>query len=604
MLADASNFESYYRNSALLHTSQAVSEGSEIQAQFNPEYQQLYFHKINIIRKGKTINALRPETIRLIQQEQDLRKGILNGQVTAVAIVADTRPGDILDFSYTVKGRNPIFAEKVFGTYAAGWSVDVSRLNIRVLVPKGIEIETREHRTKLKKKSKKTGKYVEHRWQGKNIKGLLNEGDYPRWYQRYGWVEFSEYQSWQEVEQWASDMYSSVEQESSAVDAVVNKLLSESTSTEEYLLNALNFVQEDIRYLGLEIGLNSHLPHAPSEVLEKRYGDCKDKSNLLVKILNANNIAANSVLVASDYRHNFQSFLPSPSAFNHVIVRAEINHKPVWLDPTKTFQAGDLNSIGFTHFGAGLVIGGKKDEPIEKIEPMNHRENSIHIKEHFIAKSTNKPASLSIEAHYRGSAAEQQRYYFATSGTDDIQHRYLNYFAKLYPKIKLKKDLEIKDDAKQNLFIVSESYSIPEFISLNDDLYSAYFYASGIGISLRVPEQILRETPIDIGDPRVVKHDIIFDMPKKSGLEIDGTPYKHIQDGFEFSSRSARFGDRFEYKASIKVDQAWIDGEGIESYVKASDYIEKDIDFSLNFSHPYTPKMSSSYSKLIKALER
>ncbi|SMF51396.1 Transglutaminase-like enzymes, putative cysteine proteases [Alteromonadaceae bacterium Bs31] len=603
VLADANNYESYYRTTSKLHTSQAVADGSEIHAQFNPEYQALYFHYINIVRNGKTINALQPEAVRLIQREEDLRNGIFDGQVTAIAIVADTRPGDILDYSYTVKGRNPIFGEKVFGAYSAGWGVDVARLHIRILVPKELRIQTREHHTDIKKKLKKKGKYLEHVWQAKNVQGIIDEGDYPLWYLRYGWVEFSEYKNWQEVDQWAASMYASIEQESSAVDTLVKTLLEDSHSIENYVLNALNFVQEDIRYLGLEIGQNSHLPHAPTEVLEKRYGDCKDKSNLLVKILRANNIKANSVLVASNYRHGFKKFLPSPSAFNHVIVRAEVDRNIVWLDPTKTFQAGGLYELGFTHYGAGLVIESDKETPIENILPINKEENSIYIKEHFIAKNTSKPTTLNIESRYQGSSAEDQRYRFSASTPEDIQLRRHNYFAKLYPKIAVKKSIEFQDDKNTNTFTVRESYTIPDFIKPDEDSFSANFYARGIGMSLYVPEQILRTTPVDIGEPRVVNHDILFDMPKNSGLYIDSTPYKHTQDGFHFSSRSAKVSNRFEYKAKLKIDQTWVEGKGITRYIDAIDFIEKDIDFSLTFAHPYEPTMSPAYQKLLKSLE-
>ena len=51
-------------------------------------------------------------------------------------------------------------------------------------------------------------------------------------------------------------------------------------------------MQDEVRYLGLENGISAYKPSSPNKVYNQRFGDCKDKSLLLVTMLNQMNIEA------------------------------------------------------------------------------------------------------------------------------------------------------------------------------------------------------------------------------------------------------------------------------------------------------------------------
>jgi hypothetical protein len=53
---------------------------------------------------------------------------------------------------------------------------------------------------------------------------------------------------------------------------------------EQQVLTVLQFVQEQVRYFGIEIGSSATKPANPSVVFARRFGDCKDKSLLFVTI--------------------------------------------------------------------------------------------------------------------------------------------------------------------------------------------------------------------------------------------------------------------------------------------------------------------------------
>jgi transglutaminase-like putative cysteine protease len=84
---------------------------------------------------------------------------------------------------------------------------------------------------------------------------------------------------------------------------------------EEYILEAIRFVQDEVRYLGVETGINTHKPYPPSQILAQRFGDCKDKSLLLTTLLQARNIEAYPVLVNTSLKQSLdESYRPALSS--------------------------------------------------------------------------------------------------------------------------------------------------------------------------------------------------------------------------------------------------------------------------------------------------
>ena len=64
------------------------------------------------------------------------------------------------------------------------------------------------------------------------------------------------------------------------------------------------FVQKDIRYVAIEIGIGGYKPHAAPDVLKYHYGDCKDKATLLAALLKE--IGVDSYFVLAQTSRGFQ----------------------------------------------------------------------------------------------------------------------------------------------------------------------------------------------------------------------------------------------------------------------------------------------------------
>jgi len=87
----------------------------------------------------------------------------------------------------------------------------------------------------------------------------------------------------------------------------------------EKIRRTASYVQHDVRYVGIEIGIGGYQPHSAAEVFSNRYGDCKDKVTLLSAMLREAGIDSYYVLINNE-RDFLSVDFPSLLNFNHAIL--------------------------------------------------------------------------------------------------------------------------------------------------------------------------------------------------------------------------------------------------------------------------------------------
>jgi len=89
------------------------------------------------------------------------------------------------------------------------------------------------------------------------------------------------------------------------------------------MIRLAQFVQHDIRYVAIELGIGGWQPHAAPEVFSHRYGDCKDKATLLSSMLREIGIDSFHVSINTE-RGSVTPDVPAHLAFNHVILAIKL----------------------------------------------------------------------------------------------------------------------------------------------------------------------------------------------------------------------------------------------------------------------------------------
>ena len=121
-----------------------------------------------------------------------------------------------------------------------------------------------------------------YEWESRDSPAVESEERTPSWFLTYARVEASDFGGWAEVARTSRDLFAAASGAAPSVDALVQGWGLSSATEDARVDRAVRFVQDEIRYLGLEMGRNSHQPHPPAQTLERRFGDCKDKAALLV----------------------------------------------------------------------------------------------------------------------------------------------------------------------------------------------------------------------------------------------------------------------------------------------------------------------------------
>ncbi|MES1211264.1 MAG: transglutaminase domain-containing protein, partial [Acidobacteriota bacterium] len=188
---------------------------------------------------------------------------------------------------------------------------------------------------------------------------------------RYGWGSAAEASSegWNGVGVWYDRLVANVPRNAAPVRDKARELTAGLQTRREKLEALLAFARRQVRYVAVEVGIGGYRPHTPQEVLERRWGDCKDKAFLLVDLLREAGIEAWPALIRLDQDGRVDREFPSPQ-FNHVItaVRAEglglTDRDPVadgylFVDPTQEVGALSWLSPGTQDQDALIVRDGK-----------------------------------------------------------------------------------------------------------------------------------------------------------------------------------------------------------------------------------------------------
>lgn len=137
-------------------------------------------------------------------------------------------------------------------------------------------------------------------------------------------------------------------------------------STTEKIEKISDFVSSTLTYQGIEFGPRGQIPDQFSTILKNRYGDCKDHSLMLVKLLREQGIEAHLALVSFDAP--IKEDIPSLDQFDHMIAYIKDYPGSPFFDGTSDhFPSGKLSPSAFLYEKA-LVLDPENPR-LEEIKP-------------------------------------------------------------------------------------------------------------------------------------------------------------------------------------------------------------------------------------------
>ncbi|HTY94692.1 MAG TPA: DUF3857 domain-containing protein, partial [Steroidobacteraceae bacterium] len=255
------------------------------------------------VAQGNLVDDVRSRLLRI--------PGVLPGNIVATEVTQELKPFLAAD-DWVFQGAIPVHESRFSLELPAGWSYKAHWINHADVTP-GL-----------------TGARTV--WTLTDLKPIRDEQFMPPWQAISGRLALSlvppsghgqGFDSWSDVGAW----YLNLAQGRRIATPEIKQEVATLTAAQPTLLAKIralaNFVQSDVRYVAIELGIGGWQPHAAAEVFAHRYGDCKDKATLLATMLKEIGVDASYVIVNS-LRGAVTASTPPNLGFDHVILAIQL----------------------------------------------------------------------------------------------------------------------------------------------------------------------------------------------------------------------------------------------------------------------------------------
>ncbi len=585
--ANVETDEVYHHYARAILSEAGLHQGGHLQLDFDPHYQKLVLHEIKVVRGGQPANQLSMDDMKLIQPGQDMEHHLYDGRLLAVFFLKDVRAGDTVEYAYTVQGSNLLWDKRFVTAFPLRWRQPVQHQRLKIHCPKMRRLNVKKHGAAHEPQVRETLFARDFLWEAESLPALAPESDLPVWCDPTPFAQVSEFSGWADVARWAHGLFTAREPPSLELSRQVLQWQQAHATQEARVLAALRFVQDQVRYLGFEEAEHTHQPAKPSEVIARRFGDCKDKAVLFCAMLQRMSVEADPVLVHSRRRHTIEQWHPSPHAFDHVIVRVNLRGQPLWVDPTQSNQRGGLRDGFLPDYGRGLVV--RADTTALTAIPFPRAGwPRMDVHEVFTFKSLSEPALLRTVTRLSGDEAGRARAKLADAGSRELEKRYVNHYARRFLQIKPTQPVKVTDDAAANCIEFIEEYEIADFFSTDPERRRLQCELSPWSIVeiIRKPGTAARAQPLGVPHPSLRFHTIELRLPESWDVEPEDILVEDPAFQFRCRRTSTNHVVRLAYEFETRADA--VPAGAIGKYAR---HVDRVVDaLSHEFRRDRTPK--------------
>jgi len=530
-------------------TRAGVESASQRDVSFDPAFQHLVLHHLRLYRDGRWSDRLDDALITLAQREADFSRRLYDGSLSLLLVMQDVRVGDVIDFSYTVEGFNRVFGDKTYGAVAMGWSVPVARRHCRVLSPVDRPVFFRGYAgAPDTPEPRVSGGVREWLWDLRDLEQVDTEEQVPHDYEEYPWLQYTRYSSWSEVVEWALALYRVPAAVPPALRRQAQEIARDAVEPADRALTAARWVQDDLRYFGVMLGPNSHAPHPPRQTLERLFGDCKDKTVLLIALLRELGIEAWPAFVDTGAGALLAHHLPSPGALDHVIVLAEVDGREVWIDPTVSLQGGPVDRLYVPDYRWALVVR-PGERALTEIGPSQSDPGSVEVHYDYRFADGGDACEVTITSAYLGAEADDLRYSLADTTLEELQDQYVSFYSSSSAAVVTTSELEVADDRDGNRLTTVESYRL-EGWWLDDGDEEVFELLPLLQSSILSTVDVAEERIAPLAVPRRLRRNesVVISTPK--GWALEGVETRLEEPWFDFEASSDGGGStlRLDYR--------------------------------------------------------
>ena len=357
-----------------LSTPELVTNATTLTAVWQPEQGDLVIHRVELIRENTVIDVLAAGAkFEVLRREQQLENRTIDGFLTATMTVPGARVGDILRLAYTVSAKDKALDGNMeWSTALPAKPFDLAVGEVAISWPEKTKVHIQLLKAGVQPRQVAKDGYLHVAVPLPVAKQDEMPTDAPLRFQAGPQIAATTFNDWKTISATMASLFleRTVIPSGSPLSNEVAKIEASSTDPVQRAALATQLVQDHIAYLANGLNGGNYVPQTAVETWDRRFGDCKAKTVLLLALLSALKIDGEPVLVKGWGGDILPELMPMAQAFDHVLVRATINGTSYWLDGTSSGTRHDnLALVPQFSFGLPLSRSGSDLIPVAQRLP-------------------------------------------------------------------------------------------------------------------------------------------------------------------------------------------------------------------------------------------
>ncbi len=328
--------------------------------EYSDEFKKLEDAEIKVFdANGKQVNRYKMKEMKSVATGDGL---VVDGKVYFFQVAAPSYPVTVqFDYQFKYKGT---LNYPDYRIQMPEQSVEYS--SYTATVPADLDLKFKAQHIALTPSITTSGKNKTYSWEVKNLASVPYEEGAVSYESSYPAILLSpnkfsmdgnegDLSSWKNFGFWYATLSKGSLNLSGNTKIFLKEMVKDAKNEKEKIEILYSYLQNNFRYVSIQLGIGGFKPFDANFVDKKKYGDCKALSNYMKAILDAVGIVSYPALINAKY--NKQPVDPAfpHNSFNHVILCVPAKKDTTWLECTSTStEAGVLGS--FTENRNALLI--------------------------------------------------------------------------------------------------------------------------------------------------------------------------------------------------------------------------------------------------------
>ena len=298
---DNGEIETRYRRAYKMLRPEAREDYGSVTIEFDSQSKITFFRAWTITADGRELELKEKDALEASATSYEVFNDIRLKHIKFSA--AD--PGNVVGYEYVQKRRPFMFEDD--------WSfqsmIPTRRARFSLQLPLGWEFSN--YWANFPKKEPLTPTNNLYTWEIENIPAVEIEPDMPPYLAVQGRMDIKYFPrdpnlrakssgTWNDIGAWYASLTNASRVPSPELQQKVAELTTGISDPLQKMQALATYVQQQIRYVAIEIGIGGLQPHPAAEVFKHQYGDCKDKATLMSTMLKQIGIDSYYVMIDTD----------------------------------------------------------------------------------------------------------------------------------------------------------------------------------------------------------------------------------------------------------------------------------------------------------------